>query len=164
MTAVPPIVLSVTDKYGGRSRIERAGGLKEYSIGRGYEADDPDPATILIPDAMVSPKHCSIQWDDVDSWILRDMGSVNGTVVGGEVLTSSHRLGDGSEFKIGGSIVRLNYGSDISDDAVPLLSLLTNIKELDIRETEISEEGVAQIRDALPACRIVSDYGTFGSD
>ena len=117
MTQVPSIVLSVTDKYGGHSRIERVGGLKEYSIGRGYEADDPNPATILIPDAMVSPRHCSIEWDEVDSWILRDVGSVNGTVVAGEVLKDSHRLGRGSEFKIGGSVLRLEYALDNFDDA-----------------------------------------------
>ena len=78
MTLVPSFVLSVTDKYGGHFRIQRTGSLRSYSIGRGYEADDPDPAIILIPDAMVSPRHCSIEWDEVDSWILRDAGSVNG--------------------------------------------------------------------------------------
>jgi type II secretory ATPase GspE/PulE/Tfp pilus assembly ATPase PilB-like protein/pSer/pThr/pTyr-binding forkhead associated (FHA) protein len=117
MTQVPSIVLSVTDKYGGRSRIERVGGLKTYSIGRGYEADDPDPAIILIPDAMVSPRHCSIEWDEIGSWILRDVGSVNGTVVAGEVLKDSHRLGHGSEFKIGGSVLRLDFALHDSDDA-----------------------------------------------
>ena len=117
MTQVPSIVLSVTDKYGGHSRIQRVGGLKAYSIGRGYEADDPNPGIILIPDAMVSPRHCSIEWDEVDSWILRDVGSVNGTVVAGEVLKDSHRLGRGSEFKIGGSVLRLEYALDNFDDA-----------------------------------------------
>jgi type IV pilus assembly protein PilB len=130
MTHVPSITLSITDKYGGRLRIQRPGILKEYSIGRGYEADDPDPAVILIPDAMVSPRHCSIEWDDVDSWILRDAGSVNGTVVAGELIKTSHRLHDGSEFKIGGSVLRLDFATAMS-------------------EGKITTEGLARFEDPL---------------
>ena len=148
MTAVPSIVLSVTDKYGGRSRIQRAGSLKEYSIGRGYEADDPDPATILIPDAMVSPRHCSIEWDEVDSWILRDVGSVNGTVVAGEVLKDHHHLGHGSEFKIGGSVVRLEYLSEIPEEPVTLRDT-TVVKE----DSDPTPVGSVDHDQAVNPCR-----------
>ena len=45
-------------------------------------------------------------------------------------------------------------GTEVSDSELPLLACLTNLKYLDIRSTKISEEGVRELRKALPGCEI----------
>jgi hypothetical protein len=46
------------------------------------------------------------------------------------------------------------HGNDIGDDAVPHLRRLTVLRELDVRYTGISRNGVKELQAALPYCRI----------
>lgn len=54
---------------------------------------------IAIPDRQVSRQHASITVE-ADSYVVRDLGSKNGTFVNGQELDSPHALQDGDEIQI----------------------------------------------------------------
>jgi hypothetical protein len=43
----------------------------------------------------------------------------------------------------------------VGDDAVPVLSAFARLRVLDIKDTAITEQGIAQLRKALPECQIL---------
>ena len=52
----------------------------------------------------------------------------------------------------------LRLGRTLIDDAaVPALATLTGLKQLELTETGITEEGVARLQEALPNCRITHE-------
>ncbi len=67
-------------------------------IGR---ADDCD---VQIRSASVSRHHCVIELDDVDRWIVRDMGSTHGVLVNGTPVAQTH-LRDGLRVRIGPAVL-----------------------------------------------------------
>ena len=60
--------------------------------------------SVCIPDQAVSRNHVRIFLED-DEWILRDLSSRNGTIVGGHYV-SEHRLRDLDEIRIGDAIFK----------------------------------------------------------
>ena len=60
---------------------------------------------LRIDDPRVSAEHASLRWVG-DHWELRDLGSRNGTFIGGRRLDPSERvpLAAGAMFKLGGSV------------------------------------------------------------
>lgn len=52
-------------------------------------------------------------------------------------------------------------GSGLSDDHVDVLSELAGLNTLDVTENELTSAGIAELRQSLPACKIISDHGTF---
>jgi DNA-binding CsgD family transcriptional regulator len=97
-----------------------AGSRKSYTIGRGFDENAPDSDTIKIPDQLVSRQHCTLTWTDAGQWLLEDLGSTNGTIVEGAVLTGQVLLARGDSFKIGGSVLRLDYNQpDGADENAP---------------------------------------------
>jgi len=109
MTVIPDISLFVTDSTNRSQIIRTAGSRKSFTIGRGYDETEPDSETINIPDQLVSRKHCTLTWTDAGQWLLEDLGSTNGTMVEGTPLTGQVLLARGDSFKIGGTMVRLDY-------------------------------------------------------
>ena len=82
--------------WSGRGQ-ERAVTLSEGSHTLG---SDPSSADITIDDPAISRVHAVL--DRVGStWLVRDVGSRNGTRVNGERLTSQRRLHDGDELLLG---------------------------------------------------------------
>ena len=65
------------------------------SIGRDHSSSR------LIPDLALSRRHCEIQRDG-DTCVLRDLESLNGTIVNG-VPVRTHPLTDGDQIRIGDS-------------------------------------------------------------
>lgn len=58
------------------------------------------------------------------------------------------------------SLTYLNLtGTSISDAGIDHLKTLRKLKRLDLTATNVTAEGVASIRQALPSCTIVSDFG-----
>jgi internalin A len=45
----------------------------------------------------------------------------------------------------------------LTDDCLDDLKKLKKLKELRIEETQISEEGIRQLKEALPKCRVLAD-------
>jgi hypothetical protein len=74
---------------GTRFFIEKA----ELVIGRDERCD------VVIPDRQVSRQHASISLRG-DGYILKDLGSKNGTFVNGRELNGPHTLQDGDEIQI----------------------------------------------------------------
>jgi hypothetical protein len=61
---------------------------------------DPEAATIVIDDSTTSGVHAAL--DRIGTaWLLRDLGSRNGTFVDGERLTGQTRLRDGQQISLG---------------------------------------------------------------
>ncbi len=50
----------------------------------------------------------------------------------------------------------------LTDACVPHLESLTKLGEVTLTGTKITSSGVDRLRQALPACRIISDHGEFG--
>jgi adenylate cyclase len=73
-------------------------------IGRGDDCD------IILRYATVSGRHCELVWAG-DSWLVRDMGSLNGIRVDG-VRCTAHRLRPGSILWIGGPRFEIVYSTE----------------------------------------------------
>lgn len=70
-----------------------------YIMGRSESVNLPMPG-----DTMLSRQHCSFEWAG-DAWIVRDMGSKNGTTVNGLNLIREHRLSPGDRIVAGRQII-----------------------------------------------------------
>lgn len=64
-----------------------------FTIGRASDCD------IVLSDRQVSRHHAQVKQDE-DGYLLRDLGSKNGTYVNGEELREPYRLKDGDEIQI----------------------------------------------------------------
>jgi len=64
------------------------------TLGRAADCD------IVLPERQISRYHARVEWD-VDGYVLRDLGSKNGTFVNGErVREQLYRLRDGDEISL----------------------------------------------------------------
>ena len=52
-------------------------------------------------------------------------------------------------------------GSGLSDEHVEVLAKLTELDGLEVSDNDFTAEGISRLRKALPACKVVSDHGTF---
>lgn len=52
-------------------------------------------------------------------------------------------------------------GSGLSDEHVEVLSKLTGLDALGVSDNDFTPEGISRLCKALPACKVVSDHGTF---
>ena len=78
----------------GRDRVVTLVG-SAYTFG-----SDPESADIALVDGTVSSVHASLERVG-STWLVRDLGSRNGTRVNGERLNGQRRLRDGEEIFIG---------------------------------------------------------------
>ena len=58
--------------------------------------------TLQLADPGVSRLHVEIVWEEGDGWVIRDLGSTNGTYVNGRKITT-HALRTGDEIQLGGT-------------------------------------------------------------
>ena len=72
------------------------------SLGRAASCD------YVIHDATVSSRHAELARDP-DGWVIRDLGSLNGTRVNGW-LVKEQRLRDGDTLSFGGSVFLFHAG------------------------------------------------------
>jgi len=66
--------------------------------------------TIQLLDKIVSKEHCTIEQRG-DHFVLRDLGSLNGTYVNGERVVGEARLGHGDDIALGSTRARYDDGS-----------------------------------------------------
>jgi len=71
---------------------------KTYVMGRQQACD------VCVEDANVSRRHAEL-FRDGENWVVRDLGSTNGTMVNGRSI-SSHTLRDGDQITLGVSALR----------------------------------------------------------
>jgi len=74
---------------------------KEYELGPSSTLGRHPDSTIQILDRVVSKEHARIIMNPDGSYVLKDLGSLNGTHVGGQRLTAEHPLKDGDEIVMG---------------------------------------------------------------
>jgi pSer/pThr/pTyr-binding forkhead associated (FHA) protein len=88
--------MPAVELWGDRGR-ERVVTLADgsYTIG-----SDPSSADIALDDAAVSRVHATLERVGT-TWLVRDLGSRNGTRVNGVRLTGQRRLHDGEELHVG---------------------------------------------------------------
>ena len=83
-------------------------------IGRGSQND------ITLLDDLVSRKHARLTLNTVqntDQWTLEDLGSANGTLLNGALVTVPTVVGTADRIQIGGAHVRLSESADADDAA-----------------------------------------------
>lgn len=104
--------LSRIGQAGAKGRTGTGGIVARVLIGR---ADDCD---IRIKCSSVSRHHCSVEMDEDDDWVIRDLGSTHGTVVEG-VKISEAAIVAGLTVEIGPAVLRFepraaNVGAEIA--------------------------------------------------
>ena len=92
MSSVPAIRLTLIQPNRAPRHVDTHGPL--ITLGR---ADD---CTIPIKDRYLSRRHAEIVFEH-DAWLVRDSGSVNGTVVNGEKIAAPHVLRPGDRILLG---------------------------------------------------------------
>jgi adenylate cyclase len=121
------------------------------SIGR-----HPDN-TIQILDRIISKEHAQIQRTPEGRYLLRDLGSLNGTYIRGERV-SEHILTDGDEISLGST--RLLFVDQRSDDqALHRVTIAPGVTESHIRQKIAAHSA----RDFLPE-RDLSDEKVLRRD
>jgi pSer/pThr/pTyr-binding forkhead associated (FHA) protein len=93
---MPMLIVYEGDMAGQRWLIDQ----DKMVIGRGTDCD------ITIPKRQISRHHAQIERDD-QGYLLRDLGSKNGTFVNGDRLSDKHRLHSGD--RISASCVAITY-------------------------------------------------------
>lgn len=66
-----------------------------------------EPADLVVEDAKVSRKHCRVSKSRT-GWTVTDLGSSNGTRVGGRVV-KAHVLRDGDRVEIGRTVLVFHH-------------------------------------------------------
>lgn len=69
-------------------------------------------------DTMLSRQHCSFEWN-AGAWIVRDLGSKNGTTVNGNNLIREHRLFPGDRIVAGRQILEFEVNKTTSPKPAP---------------------------------------------
>ena len=85
----------------GKAIQTKFGRRTEIVIGRGVECD------VVIKDVKASRKHCRLVRKE-DGFVLEDLGSKNGTFVGGKKISAPANLKADQTFKIGDTIFYLS--------------------------------------------------------
>lgn len=94
------------------SAARRAHALR---LGRTYLIGREQGAEIHIQDALISRRHAEIIWRD-DAWVLKDLGSRNGTLINGDRVNGEQTLLDQDRLQCGGQVFTYHMvppGSDI---------------------------------------------------
>lgn len=73
--------------------------------------------TIQLLDKIVSKEHCIVEQRG-DQWVLRDLGSLNGTFVNGERVRGEAPLRHGAEIALGATRARFDDGSGLPPASV----------------------------------------------
>jgi hypothetical protein len=82
---------AIFEAEGTRFTISPTGAV----IGRSSSCD------VVLANPDVSRQHAQIAFDDVEGWIVEDLGSTNGVIVNGGRVAGSLRLSNGDQIKLG---------------------------------------------------------------
>lgn len=87
-----------------------------FVMGRSETVNLPMPG-----DTMLSRQHCAFEWSN-GSWVIRDLGSKNGTTVNGQPLVREHRLAPGDRVVAGRQVLEFETvkGTTAKPAASPL--------------------------------------------
>jgi hypothetical protein len=109
--------------------------------------DDND---VVIDDPQISRRHASLSWEE-DTFVLRDLGSANGTFLNAARITEPHALREGDAIGLGSDVV-LSFSIAGSLDKTMVVSG-TKIRK------EMAERGVVFPEGAPPVARPAPQTG-----
>jgi sigma-B regulation protein RsbU (phosphoserine phosphatase) len=127
----------------GRPPIPLEGGAGVWTLGRSSQND------VVVPDASLSRHHARIVLREGVPY-LEDLGSLNGTTLNGERITTPHPLGEEDEVHLGqvamrlgppfqGPRVRISGDSDSSSSAGSIILPLERLRAVPDRRSEAPE-------------------------
>jgi predicted component of type VI protein secretion system len=110
-------------------------------LGRSREAD------VTVPHPLISRRHCELSEAD-GLLMLRDLVSLNGTMIGGRRITSAPLLPD-AEFTIGPLTFRVvyDYGGDL--ESLPPINYVDGVA--DAEGIEFADADVGEVEAPLPS-------------
>lgn len=76
-------------------------GEREVPLGERLTIGRVEGVDLVLDDKGISRRHCEFEKRG-DAWLVRDLGSSNGTLVNGEKTAADHRLSDGDRVRLGG--------------------------------------------------------------
>jgi pSer/pThr/pTyr-binding forkhead associated (FHA) protein len=118
-----------------------------YTIG-----SDPESADVVVDDPAVSRVHARLERVGT-TWLVRDLGSRNGTRLAGERLTQQHRLRDRSEILVGRTRVVFRDAEDVgrpkTDAVAPAPANLTRTEKAVL--LELCRPLLTHHRHAIPS-------------
>jgi serine phosphatase RsbU (regulator of sigma subunit) len=99
--AAPPLLIGHFLTY-----VDDAGALRRVRVApEGISIGRTAPADLVIARPEISRRHCRVELDG--TWaVISDLGSTNGTFVGGRRVDRRTRLRNGSQISLGGFTVR----------------------------------------------------------
>jgi two-component system cell cycle response regulator len=77
---------------------------------------DPFRADIVVRDVEVSSQHARVYRKPGDGYLIRDLGTGEGTVVNGEVLVGELALSNGDRISLGDSVLEYSCGDPVRAD------------------------------------------------
>ncbi|HSG72844.1 MAG TPA: FHA domain-containing protein, partial [Planctomycetaceae bacterium] len=95
---------------------------KTLSIGRSVTND------VVLPHRLCSRNHCEVFYVD-DCWMIRDLGSRNGTFLDGVKLTGDHPLKPGELIEIGD--FDLAFVNDLTEEIIPFARIADSERDTD---------------------------------
>jgi hypothetical protein len=131
----PPPPITLTMRKGPQPGQQFTFTQDNIALGR---RDDND---VVIDDPQISRRHASLSWEE-DTFVLRDLGSANGTFLNAVRITEPHALREGDAIGLGGDVV-LSFSIPGSLDKTMLMSG-TGIRR------EMAERGAAFPGPAAP--------------
>ncbi|NIO71716.1 MAG: FHA domain-containing protein [Anaerolineae bacterium] len=134
----PPPPITLTMRKGPKPGQQFTFTQDNIALGR---RDDND---LVIDDPQVSRRHASLSWEE-NAFVLRDLGSANGTFLNAVRITEPHVLREGDAIGLGGDVV-LSFSIMGSLDKTMVMSG-TKIRR------EMAERGAAFPGAAPPIAR-----------
>jgi pSer/pThr/pTyr-binding forkhead associated (FHA) protein len=111
-----------------------AGDVTEYPLGENNVLGRSTTASVRLADREVSRKHSQIDFENGD-YVLRDLGSSNGTYLNGKRIFAPSPLSDGDEVLIGTSKMEFRIGQGKKHKNAEIVHSEDGGKELEIRCT-----------------------------
>lgn len=134
--------------------------LRGAQVGRRYLLNESglvlgrraDKAQLVVPgDAQISSVHCRFErGGPAQAWQVVDLGSTNGTVIGGDRVTTLS-LTDGDRILVGETVLKFTFHDEIEEEFHRQVDHLMNIDDL----TGLPVQRVFQVRfqETLQLCK-----------
>lgn len=104
-------------------------GLHAFIEDRAVIGRDPECEFPLL-DHRVSRRHASIVPAGENRYLIQDLGSTNGTLVGGSVIAGPRQLQDGEKIQFGDTVIRFSLADEIDIDFQSEIGMLVGTDPL----------------------------------
>lgn len=142
-----------SQRGGSNSRLPVLVVLRGTQVGRRYLLNESglvlgrraDRAELVVPgDAQISSVHCRFERGTAtEAWQVVDLSSTNGTVIGGERISTS-TLRDGDRILVGETVLKFTFHDEVEEEFHRQVDHLMNIDDL----TGLPVQRVFQMRCA----------------